>query len=317
MLVNFSDDIRQPWSTGFISQQYNTAEQNVVGFYRESTWGQVSVSADVFGWLPIAETTTSCSLNAISSQADAAATASGVNLATYTNRAYIFPYNDGCHIAGTGEQPGTRVWIGLTPEGCVEATGACQSRHLFSHEFGHNFGLDHANLLRCTDALGNLVTLSNTCTVVARGDGFSVMGCCNNTLFSNLQRLQMGWIPPSQVVTVTQTSTLTITPADTASSLIYRIPDGTGKYLYLENRARAATPYELNYPTGWPNGALLFRRAPDFTTIAPTEILIGGPNTPGHPVALAVGDGFTMPSGTTMTNLGFDGVNNTVLVEVP
>lgn len=295
MLVNFADDPRQPWSTNFIDSLYDGAGKSVANFWNDASWGQLSVTADVYGWFTLSVTTTQCpsSQNAITNQADAAATAAGVDLSQYTNRAYIWPANGVSGCRSGGEMPGTHTWIALqttcTPMACAANSG-------LTHEFGHNLGLNHAG-----NAAGQYT------------DGFDVMGCCGYAMTSNIHRAFMGWIPPSQVVTVTQSTTLTVTAAMNQGSNVYRIPDGTGNYVYLENRA-VRTIWENGNGENWIGGKLLLRVAPDYTVPAVTTLLDPDPNTSPTQVGLLVGSSYTMPNGVIITNQAFDGINNTVQV---
>jgi len=309
MLINFSDDVRQPWTTAFIDSRFDGPSRTVSDFYARSSFGQLDVSADVFGWFVIAQPATPCSLSATANQADAAATASGVDLSLYTNRMYVFPASGRTgECISNGDMPGTRSWVSIPVSSCVEATGICQER-TFVHEFGHNLGMDHAGKLLCDGGV-----LDGTCTFGQYGDSYDVMGCCPGSLLSNVHRLQMGWIPPGQVITVTTSQILTVTPLNDPASLVYRIPYGAN-YLYLENR-NERTIYE-NGPGTWGGDQLLFRIYPDFTVRAQSQVLDGSPATDHNTwLGLPVGESFTPPGGPTITNLAFDGANNTVQIGV-
>ena len=295
MLVNFADDPRQPWSTEFIDSLYDGSGKSVANFWSDASWGQLLVSADVYGWFTLSVTTAQCpsSQNALSDQADAAATAAGVDLSQYTNRVYLWPANgvSGCRSGGAFP-PGFRAWIALqttcTPSACAAASG-------LSHEFGHNLGLDHAG-----NAAGEYT------------DGFDVMGCCGYAMTSNVHRAFMGWIPSAQIVTVAQSTTLTITAATSSASNVYRIADGTDFY-YLENRAIRSI-WENGNGENWIGGKLLIRIAPDYSVRAVTTLLDLDPGTSPTQVGLPVGSSYTMPNGVVITNQDFDGVDNTVQV---
>lgn len=307
MLVNFADDLRQPWTTAFFDRIYNGPARSVADYFAQSSQGKLAVTASVSGWYTLTTKITSCDLLAVSTQADLAATAAGVNLTTFTNKVYVFPANS-CFGGGRGEMPGSRSWIGMPVDAaCPDpALNNCQHFHLFPHELGHNIGLDHANNLFCTDDTGNPVYFSATCTVQL-GDIYAVMGCCQPALLDNVRRAQLGWVPPP--VTVSTTTTLTVTPAYAAGSTIYRIPDGAGQFFYLENRATGPV-----YDVGpWPNGNLLVRRAPELSTVgrcqsgcyAMTDLLAGR--------NLDVGLSFSFAN-VTVSNQAWDGANNTVQV---
>lgn len=315
MLVNFSDDIRQPWSTGFIDSLYDGPAPSVRDFYTQVSFGQLSVTADVFPWFVTAIPTTGCNLLTLSQQADANAG----DLSAYTNRVYLFPANTECNFGGSGDMPGTRTWINLNPTACPEGTTNCQGLNTLVHEFGHNLGLNHAGLLNCPSAV-----YGTSCTTTNLGDNFDVMSCCITSRLSNVRLLQIGWLPPSKAVIVTASTTLTVAPATSQTSMVYLIPTEDGEYLYLENRADMTIydPVLGDYA----NGNLLFRKAPIFTASTPTplgpfysmtRLLDGSPLVNNGPNAkgLPVGDSFTV-NGITITNQAFNGTNNTVGVTV-
>jgi len=200
------------------------------------------------------------------------------------------------------------------PTSCNQATGICAARTIPAHEFGHNLGYAHASAWNCAG-----VVLSTSCVHSEYGDSFDVMGTSYG-LLSNLNRLRFGAIPPTQVVDVTN-ATITVTPLNNPTSLVYRIPYGSD-FIYIENRAER-TVYE-NGPGTWNGGMLLFRVGPDYTvqTLGAwpgSHLLDGSPESNTNPGArgLPVGASFTTPTGVTITNLSFDGVNNTVQVASP
>lgn len=329
LLVNFQNDQRQPWTTSYISHEYNCCDtvngQGVADFINKASFGQTTLTADVFGWYVTAVPSTNCALNSLAADANAQATAQGVNLGSYTNIAYVFPYTDACPVAGTSDGiGGHQSWINLDPQFCPDYRGACQEWHLFAHELGHNLGLWHASRLVCTDPAGQPVSLSNTCKLQEYQDGWDVMGCCGSAMPSNYERAALGWLPTSQQQTIIQTGLYRIPPANQAASPLYRIADGTGDYLYLENRAFQYLNYEYDGTTPNPitGGNLLIRRAVPFPCPTPcipappggnTELLQGQPATGGD--AFPVGSTLTLPNApVTITNQAWDGTNNTVCV---
>ena len=296
LLINFSDDPRQPWTSGFIDSLYDGPGKSLANFWNDASWGQVAVTADVYGWFTIAVTTAQCpsSQNALSDQADAAATAAGVDLSLYTHRSYVWPANGVSGCRSGGQMPGTRSWNALQTT-CSEATGICAARSGLVHEFGHNLGLNHAG-----DVNGEY------------GDIWSVMGS-GGAMIHNIHRAFLGWSPASQVVTVVTSTTITVGAAGNPASFVYRIPDGTGNYVYLENRA-VRTIWENGNGENWPGGKLLLRIAPDYTIPAITTLIDADPGTSPTQVGLPVGSTYTMTNGTTITNFAFGGTDNTVQV---
>jgi len=299
LLINFTGDPRQPWTTTFIDSLYDGPAPSLHDFYTRSSFGQLDVSADVFGWFTIAAPVTPCNMANTRNQADAAATAAGVALSLYTHKQYVWPDNTTQGSCQSGaEWPGDQSSVALQTT-CTPT--ACTARSGLTHEFGHNLGMDHAG-----GPSG------------AYGDGFDVMGCCPNALLSNIHRLQMGWIPPAQVITITTSQTVTLAPVNLATSDVYRIPNGND-FIYLENRAER-TVYENGMGEVWTGGMLLIRVAPDYTVFTPTPsgpaypatlLLDGTPGSIFDQPGLPVGASLTVGS-VTITNQAFDGTNNTV-----
>lgn len=280
-LVNFPGDPRQPWTTQYIDSLFD----RLADFYTESSFGQLTITADVFDYVTISYT--GCNLlSLIGEQAEAAA--GNPDLSGYTHRAYIWPSRAGCTFAGVGG--GGQMWFNLS----ASCQGECAaSFHLFPHEFGHNLGFDHSGTLDC-----GAVLLSDNCVFSELQDQLDVMGCCSDSRLSNIHRLQAGWIPPSQVVTIAQTTTITLEPLDDPNSKVYRVADGTGKYLYFEQRLIFS---------GGQFSSLLIRRAGDYTNPGMTELL--------DRTTLPVGSSFTLPHApVTITNVSDDGT--TAIVEV-
>jgi hypothetical protein len=169
----------------------------------------------------------------------------------------------------------------------------------------------------CTDSSGAHVVLSNTCTTNEYGDQFDVMGCCTPSLFSNINRINLGSIPYTQISTITQSGSYAITPAGDPTSLVYGVPDGSGNYIYFENRAAAEPP---TWPNSWSTGNLLVRWGQKLvpgSTFPFTNLLDCSPadnDTIPNAKGCPVGSSFTLPNGATVTNQSFDGTNNIVSV---
>jgi len=97
ILVNFSDAPTQPYTPDVArSVMFNTTSR----FYLENSFQQTWFTGDVVGWFTIAATSTVCDTFAITTQAEAAASAAGINVAAYPRRVYAFPQNDACLFWG-------------------------------------------------------------------------------------------------------------------------------------------------------------------------------------------------------------------------
>ena len=223
----FSDNTSQPWTTDQIRANFFATSNSVRSYFSDASYGQVTVTGDVFGWYQIAANDDACNSSTWGTQAKAAATAAGVNLGAYQHIVFIFPRSAACGWAGLAYMPGTESWNNGT-----------LSVRVAGHELAHNFGVHHASTLACTSG-GVPVTLSTTCTESEYGDPFDIMGSAAR-LTNNWHRWRLGYFSNSEVVTVTSANAgqLTLGVVSQANSVpkIVRVARGDGNFYYLEFR---------------------------------------------------------------------------------
>ncbi len=135
----FSDNTSQPWTTDQIRANFFATSNSVRSYFSDASYGQVTVTGDVFGWYQIAANDNACDASTWGTQAKAAATAAGVNLGAYQHIVFIFPRSAACGWAGLAYMPGTESWNNGT-----------LSVRVAGHELAHNFGVHHASTLACT-----------------------------------------------------------------------------------------------------------------------------------------------------------------------
>ena len=190
-------------------------------FHRVS-YGKFAISATVTPWLPIAQVS-GCDLTTLTNESDAAMRTAGYSPSGYDHVVYYFPDRPACSFLGVATVGGSQVWLDgdLTTD-------------TITHELGHNLGLRHANLLRCTDASGQPVTESDTCTTVEYGDPYSVMG--GGGSYTASERDYIGWLN-GRVTTVTTSGIYSLDPTEIPQSgaLALKIPVGNKVY-WLEYR---------------------------------------------------------------------------------
>lgn len=210
ILFNFLNDTRQPITPDAMRHLIFTDPGGVNSYYQEASFGSVSlegalnVSGDVFGWYTIAHQNTPCQTNTSwTSAARAAAGLDGFDFSRYRHVIYFFPKTPACNWAGMGEVPGQQSWI----NGYLETT-------FINHELGHNYGLLHANVLRCVDQNNQPVPFSETCTEFAYADPFDTMGNLNPGHFSNYQKNRVGYLAPHNIQTIEADGTYTLEPIE-------------------------------------------------------------------------------------------------------
>jgi hypothetical protein len=194
---------------------------SIDALFRETSFGNVGFSGQVVGPFVINYSTASvCDYARWANAADAAATAAGVDLSSYPRRLYVMPSTEMsvCGASGAGQVGGspTRAWM-------FNYTVS----EIYAHELGHNLNMAHAS------------TLANE-----YGDGTDDMGVEGSPLrhFNAPHMEQMGWMPPGNIVTVTQSGSyavaaLELSPMQAPAPQILKIlkPD-TGDYYYLSYR---------------------------------------------------------------------------------
>ena len=118
------------------------------------------------------------------------------------------------------------------------------------HEIGHTLGLDRPGSYSCTNASGQRVAISTTCTANEYGDVFSIMGNSSTNHINIYQKGWAGWLEPNRDINpihtldVTSDGTYSLEPMEWATDGIQalRIPwsydtDGSVlRYYYLEFR---------------------------------------------------------------------------------
>src|SRR5579864_5041618 len=205
ILVNFQDDVVQPYASGDIQSVFFSSSNS---FFVENSYQQTSLTGAVVGWYTIPDSITTCNISQIATDAQSAATAAGVNLSNYTRYVYFFPYNAACAFAGASNVGGnpSQSWI----NGTVDI-------HVINHELGHAFGLWHSHLYDC----GTSATICSSPNIVEYGDPMDVMGTPQTASpeYNAFQKERLGWLnyaaSPS-IQTVTTSGTYTLNPYEVA-----------------------------------------------------------------------------------------------------
>jgi hypothetical protein len=314
ILVNFQDAPTQPWTISQV-QSAVFGSTGASGFIQENSYGQTWFTGDVRGWYTIPDSSTTCNTAQIATDADNAAAAAGVNLASYPHKVYVYPNNSACGwsgVAGVGGNP-SQAWI----NGEIAPT-------LFAHELGHSLGLWHSHGLDCGSAV-----IGANCTVLEYGNITDIMGDLLGD-YTAFQKERLGWInygssPP--ITTVAVSGTYAIDPWESTGT--------NPKALKILKSTDATTGLrtwyyvEFRQPVGWDQGLLSYASGSNnFTNgVLVTTGTESTPNssnlldmTPGSwgASALVPGQTFTDPTaGVTITTSSVSSSGASVQVTVP
>jgi Gametolysin peptidase M11/NPCBM-associated, NEW3 domain of alpha-galactosidase len=175
LLVNFSDDTRQPYTAAQANELMFTQAS---AFMRENSYQQTWLAGATFGWYTLAIART-CMTSDIAAAARQAVGAAGVNLAAYSRIVYAFPTNTGCGWSGVGTVGGSvsEAWLNV-----FDLKTAV-------HELGHNFGLQHSHSNDC-----DATPLGPNCTTYDYGDVADAMGSTSSGHYNAFQKERLGWL---------------------------------------------------------------------------------------------------------------------------
>jgi hypothetical protein len=299
VLLNFSNDQSEPYSPEYAAGvAFNNAD-SVAAYYAENSWGQLTISGDVFGWYTLPDSQTSCAFGSWASSATTAASSAGVDLAAYDHVVYAFPYVPSCAWGGMATLPGRSSWLNGP---------SSMSLHTMAHELGHNFGTHHASALSCAEN-GVRVAISATCTTNEYGDPFSVMGSARHYQHTAFSRSNFGWLESADAQTVTAKGIYAVAPIefdDPSAAKVLRIPRAeTGSYLTLEFRQPFGTSFD-NFATTDPVATgVTARITGDYSGASQTQLIDATPTTATFADApLSVGQTLLDPAyGITVTTL--------------
>lgn len=308
LLVNFLDQTDQPIS---LATADSLVQNDTSEFMLENSYGQTWLSGSTYGWFTLPVNAT-CNSTTIANEANAAAAANGVDVASYDRVIYLFPRNSNCGWSGqgtVGNRP-SKVWL----NGQFDV-------QVVAHELGHNFGLYHSHSLEC----GNEV-LTGDCTVGEYGDNLDAMGNRNSAHYNVFQKRRLGWLDYGSspvVTTVTGSGTFTIDAQEPQGSTskglrVFRYQDatsGANNYFTIEYRQAIGFDSFLDGNANVLGGVVLHAvvdgdaNSSKLLDLTPASSLFADWEDP----ALAIGQSFTDPvSGLIITPTWGDSASVTV-----
>lgn len=219
ILVKFLDTASLPFTQSAVQAVAVANANSVQNYYQEVSYGKQALNITVTPWLLASmNTSTACDYMSIATAANSAATAAGYNLSNYVNKFYVMPYNSSCG------------WSGLAYVGSPYQawSNGYNSPQVYTHELGHNFGLDHAGSVSC---------LGSGCGVAEYGDPYDTMGNQAMMHYDSYQKSRLGWLPAYSTHT-SGTATYSLTPLEVAGGSNYavRIPAASNRTYWIEYR---------------------------------------------------------------------------------
>ena len=262
-------------------------------WYRETSYGQMGLTATATPWLKIDAPAACDDIGTIRESAAAAAVAAGYDPTAFDHDMVYMP----CSGFSWGSVGGPWTWIsagGMTLYGTV-------------HELGHNLGLDHAKSLTCRDASGNPVAVSDDCTLAEYGDWFDIMGGhpagdgSSGGHFSAPHKEELGWLA-GRWASVTATASYVLPPLENGAGGVQALHISTATRDYwLEYRQPVGNDSAFAGYPGITNGLLVHL---DFVNT--TQLVDMTPGSAGRffDAALPIGDTWSDPEGTFTLSVG-------------
>ena len=199
-------------------------------YWAAQSGGAVDLQVTTRDWKKVADPG-GCNPTALYTSALAA---HGISAPANVNQHVViyFPNRSDCQWAGLGSVLGSTIWDNGYP--LID---------VFTHEFGHNLGLGHANAATCTASGSSArVPWSSSCTVAPYHDTADVMGFAEYLPSGTLNSAFAEYLGLAQVTTASASSTTTvdISPLQQTSAMrAVRIPISGGD-IFVEYRPAVA-----------------------------------------------------------------------------
>lgn len=279
------------------------------GWYRDASYNAVGQTGKVTPWMRIAAPTTGCFADQVTlmSDAKAAATRLGYDLANYDNFVVYFPTcaGDASAYAGWAYVGAPGTWL----NGYID-------RRATVHEQGHNYGLQHSHSNLCSSG-----GLSGTCTFSDYGDPYDAMGSSTYVgHFNARQKSLLGWMA-GKTADLSAGGSATLVPLASDSATATHgavISSTTGRSYWLEYRQ--PVDFDGDLPPDGTDGVLIHVSGPGSGSPDSAPSLIDarpGDGISEYSATLRQGQSWTTPEGYQITVGSVTAASASVSVAIP
>lgn len=234
----FTDDQTIPFTKEELQEILFDSEDSLKNYYYENSDYNLLITGDVTNTYTINMDDSECENRHLTYglEAQKLALQDGYDSNNYNLIIYVFPHIEECVSIAWGYIGGKESFI----NGYVDD-------FVFSHEVGHNLGLQHAGSISCGE---KAIDDYQNCTFVEYGDPYDVMGTAYGLLNTNVSnKAYLKWIPETQSIAVTETEEYSIIPLLSEQEGIKTLKikkQDTNQNYYIEYRQREGFDNEIN-----------------------------------------------------------------------
>ncbi len=256
LLINFLDSLPNTKTAEEVHDlTFNGQFQN---FYKEQSYNKTWFTGDVYGWftLPRNDNCMFVEYPFANNEVASIIKENNIDLANYDR--LVLAVSGVCSGGGQGTvgkiqvmvgentYPVSVAWVGAAPYTFDSQWASWASfpwtvwDFVLSHEIGHNLGVMHANSWDCEDSI-----MYGNCTHSEYGNFFDVMGYgFFGQHFNALYKELLGWIEPSETLTITNSGDYTI------GLLNSNISNSDKKFAKIKMLQYDLTPFYLEFRKG-------------------------------------------------------------------
>jgi hypothetical protein len=203
ILANFPDSKVEPKTKEEVDQIVFGPNNSVRDFYQKNSHNSISLEGEVKGWFTLLSPLPTCNTHQWGLEALNIARQEQVDIDNYDYRVVVLSdYSQSC--------PAWEYAYYSEKMIVVNASALSLLREI-SHELGHHLGAQHAHLLRCPNTIESI----DKCRIENTQDPYDIMGYKDYPCdFSAANKLFLGLLPDSSLVTVSKTGTYSIKPLE-------------------------------------------------------------------------------------------------------